>query len=134
MKTIAGLKSEIEQIKQELSNQNIDLQEMKADNAALIEMSEHRDYELTRLKNELANVYEKNRKLKEEKNAFDEQVCYFFLFFIIFSSQNNYNNKKIIILNISQVARAQRGEKPNDWEYQLLEREVRYFNTEEPRI
>lgn len=76
MKTIAALKSEIEQVKGDLSNQNIDLQEMRADNAALLEMSEHRDYELSRLKNELSNVYDKNRKLKEEKNSYDEQVRY----------------------------------------------------------
>jgi chromosome segregation ATPase len=74
MKTISALKAEIDQLKSELSNQNIDLQEMKADNVALVEMSEHRDYELQRLKNELSNVFEKNKKLKEEKNSFDDQL------------------------------------------------------------
>ena len=74
MKTISALKNEIDQVKSELSNQNIDLQEMKADNVALVEMSEHRDYELSRLKGELSNVFEKNRKLKDEKNLYDEQV------------------------------------------------------------
>lgn len=86
MKTISGLKGEIDQLKAELSNQNIDLQEMKADNVALVEMSEHRDYELQRLKNELSNVFEKNMKLKEEKNGYDDQVPYlnFFKFIWIF--------------------------------------------------
>lgn len=49
---------------------------MKADNIALIEMSEHRDYELSRLQSELANVLEKNRRLKEEKIDYDEEVYY----------------------------------------------------------
>ena len=82
MKTISGLKGEIDQLKAELSNQNIDLQEMKADNVALVEMSEHRDYELQRLKNELSNVFEKNRKLKEEKNGYDDQVFFMKIFYI----------------------------------------------------
>lgn len=77
LKTIASLKSEIDQIKAEMSNQNIDLQELKADNNALAEMAEHRDYEITRLKNELANVFEKARKLKDEKLGNDDQVKFF---------------------------------------------------------
>ena len=88
MKTISGLKGEIDQLKAELSNQNIDLQEMKADNVALVEMSEHRDYELQRLKNELSNVFEKNRKLKEEKNGYDDQVLVLLNFFNLFGYLN----------------------------------------------
>ena len=88
MKTISGLKGEIDQLKAELSNQNIDLQEMKADNVALVERSEHRDYELQRLKNELSNVFEKNRKLKEEKNGYDDQVLVLLNFFNLFGYLN----------------------------------------------
>ena len=108
MKTISALKAEIDQLKSELSNQNIDLQEMKADNVALVEMSEHRDYELQRLKNELSNVFEKNKKLKEEKNSFDDQVNRKFLGFV------NKWKKNL-------AARIEWRKGPNDWKYKLFE-------------
>lgn len=68
------MKSDIDQLKAEISNQNIDLEELKADNSALAEMAEHRDYEINRLKSELNNAFERCRKTKEEKINYDEQV------------------------------------------------------------
>ncbi len=65
-KQISNLRHEIDAMKAELSNINIENQEIRADNSALSDLAEQRGYDINKTRTEINELQEKQGQLKEE--------------------------------------------------------------------
>ncbi|CAD8089973.1 unnamed protein product [Paramecium primaurelia] len=74
LKTIANLRNEIDNLKSQLTEKHIENQEMKAENLAFKEITEHRSQENQRVKNDMGLLQENNRKLYEEKLRLETEL------------------------------------------------------------
>ncbi|CAD8193341.1 unnamed protein product [Paramecium pentaurelia] len=74
LKTIANLRNEIDNLKSQLTDKHIENQEMKAENLAFKEITEHRTQENQRVKSDIALLQENNRKLYEEKLRLETEL------------------------------------------------------------
>ncbi|CAD8190508.1 unnamed protein product [Paramecium octaurelia] len=74
LKTIANLRNEIDNLKSQLTDKHIENQEMKAENLAFKEITEHRSQENQRVKSDITLLQENNRKLYEEKLRLETEL------------------------------------------------------------
>ena len=74
LKTIANLKTDIDTLKSNIAEKNIEFQELKAENFAIKDIADHRASDTNKLKSELGSSLDLNSKLTEEKRALDTQL------------------------------------------------------------
>ncbi|CAD8105253.1 unnamed protein product [Paramecium sonneborni] len=74
LKTIANLRNEIDSLKSQITEKHIESQEMRAENLAFKEITDHRQQENSRVKNDLAQIQEANRKLYEDKLRLETEL------------------------------------------------------------
>lgn len=62
MKTVAHLRTDIDQLKSNITEKHIENQELRAENLAVKEIADHRALDIARLKNELSHMSELNQR------------------------------------------------------------------------
>jgi len=74
LKTIANLKTDVDTLKSNISEKNIEYQELKSENIAIKDIAEHRIVDISKLKNELGSGLDLNSKLTDEKRTLETQL------------------------------------------------------------
>ncbi|KRX09613.1 hypothetical protein PPERSA_09283 [Pseudocohnilembus persalinus] len=75
LKTISNLKTDIDSLKSGLTEKHIENQEIRAENMALKEISDHRSLDINRLKNELSQLNDYNSRQNQEKMELQEDLA-----------------------------------------------------------
>lgn len=73
-KTIANLKTDVDTLKSTIQENNLDYQELRAENAAVKDISESRSLEITKLKNELQDTLDDHAALNDAVRGVQAQV------------------------------------------------------------
>ena len=84
LKSAYSLNQEYDRIKNEISKENLRIQEIKAKNDEMKQNHEFKVGDLGKAKNELAVWKEKMNKLREEKAYLNLKVIYIHILFIIY--------------------------------------------------
>jgi chromosome segregation ATPase len=74
LKTVANLRTDIDTLKANIAEKNIEYQELKHENLASKDIADHRVLDISKLKNELASALDVNSKLVEDKRTLDTQA------------------------------------------------------------
>ena len=74
LKTIANLKSELENLKALARERNLELQELQNDNASLQELAEQKNFEISKIKKEISNGMDENNRLGEDTKRAQNQL------------------------------------------------------------
>lgn len=75
-KTITLYKQDIDNLKQNLTEKHIEVQEMRAENMAVKEISDRRQGDINRLKNELGHLSDQIAAATSERNLAESDVAY----------------------------------------------------------
>ncbi|EAR89366.2 hypothetical protein TTHERM_00373830 (macronuclear) [Tetrahymena thermophila SB210] len=75
-KTISIYKNDIETLKQSLTEKHIELQELRAENMAVKEISDRRQLDIQRLKNELQHTSDSLQRVNNERNILEQELSY----------------------------------------------------------
>ncbi|KAL4496164.1 hypothetical protein ABPG72_012901 [Tetrahymena utriculariae] len=75
-KTISIYKNDIETLKQGLTEKHIELQELRAENMAVKEISDRRQLDIQRLKNELQHTSDSLQRVNNERNILEQELSY----------------------------------------------------------
>lgn len=73
-KTIANLKTDIDTLKSTIAENNIEYQELKAENLAIKDIAEHRSLDITKLKHELQDALDQHNILTDDRRNLETQV------------------------------------------------------------
>jgi len=73
-KTIANLKTDIDTLKSNIAESNIEYQELKAENHAAKDIAEQRDINIRKLKNEVADSLEQNDSLVQQRRDLEAEL------------------------------------------------------------
>lgn len=73
-KTIANLKTDIDTLKSNIAESNIEYQELKAENQAIKEIAEQRDVNIKKLKHEVADSLEQNDVLNQQRRGLESEL------------------------------------------------------------
>lgn len=76
-KTIANLKTDIDTLKSNIAESNIEYQELKAENQAVKDIAEQRDVSIKKLKLEVADALEQNDTLAQQRRTLESDVIIF---------------------------------------------------------
>jgi len=74
-KTIANLKTDIDTLKSNIAESNIEYQELKAENQAVKDIAEQRDVSIKKLKLEVADALEQNDNLAQQRRALESDLA-----------------------------------------------------------
>ena len=67
----SNLNNELDALQSDFQERNLEIQELKADNVTLSDLSQHRSMEISKIKNELKNVSDKNHKFMNEHSRLE---------------------------------------------------------------
>jgi len=73
-KTIANLKTDIDTLKSNIAENNIEYQELKAENQAVNDIAEQRDISIRKIKNEIADALEQNDSLNQQRRNLETEL------------------------------------------------------------
>lgn len=73
-KTIANLKTDIDTLKSNIAENNIEYQELKAENQAVKDIAEQRDISIRKIKNEIADALEQNDSLNQQRRNLETEL------------------------------------------------------------
>jgi len=73
-KTIANLKTDIDTLKSNIAENNIEYQELKAENQAVKDIAEQRDISIRNIKNEIADALEQNDSLNQQRRNLETEL------------------------------------------------------------
>lgn len=74
-KTIANLKTDIDTLKSNIAESNIEYQELKAENQAVKDIAEQRDVSIKKLKLEVGDALEQNDNLAQQRRALESDLA-----------------------------------------------------------
>jgi chromosome segregation ATPase len=73
-KTIANLKTDIDTLKSNIAEANIEYQELKAENQAIKDIAEQRDINIKKLKHEVGDSLEQNDNLNQQRRTLESEL------------------------------------------------------------
>jgi len=73
-KTIANLKTDIDTLKSNIAEANIEYQELKAENQAIKDIAEQRDINIKKFKHEVAESLEQNDHLNQQRRTLESEL------------------------------------------------------------
>lgn len=73
-RTIANLKTDIDTLKSNIAEANIEYQELKAENQAVKDIADQRDITVKKLKSEINDALEQNDSLTQQRRVLDSEV------------------------------------------------------------
>jgi hypothetical protein len=68
------LKSDIDNLKQELNMLNADIQDLRLDNQSINEIINNRSNEIAKIKAEISDLFDSNNRINLEKRELENQV------------------------------------------------------------
>ena len=80
MKTVFALNQEYDNIKTEISKENLRVQEFKTKNDEAKQMSDQKLQDIAKAKNDLSALRDKIQKVKEERTRLNMKVIYLVFF------------------------------------------------------